>query len=88
MTFGFDLKETVLSLNENNTEKSSSNEEKTKEIETSSKRLTLKELPRHLKYAFLGPQKEKPMIILAALNDLEEQKLLKILRKYKQLISK
>ena len=31
-----DLKETVLSLNENNTEKSSSNEEKAKEIETSS----------------------------------------------------
>ena len=30
-----DLKETILSLNENNTEKSSSNEEKAKEIETS-----------------------------------------------------
>ena len=29
-----DLKETILSLNENNTEKSSSNEEKAKEIET------------------------------------------------------
>ena len=45
LTSSFDLKETVLSLNENNTKKSSSNEEKTKEIETSSKRLTLKELP-------------------------------------------
>ena len=49
-----DLKETVLSLNENNTENSSSNEAKAKEIETSSVGLTLKELPRHLKYAFLG----------------------------------
>ena len=38
-----DLKETVLSLNENSTEKSSSNEEKAKEIETSSEGLTLKE---------------------------------------------
>ena len=36
LTSSFDLKETVLSLNENRTEKSSSNEEKTREIETSS----------------------------------------------------
>ena len=49
-----DLKEIVLSLNETSTEKSSSNEEKAKEIETSSEGLNLKELPRHLKYAFLG----------------------------------
>ena len=32
LTSGFDLKKTVLSLNENSTEKSSSNEEKEKEI--------------------------------------------------------
>ena len=50
-----DLKETVLSLNENSTKKSSNNEEKAKEIEISSEGLTLKELPIHLKYAFLGP---------------------------------
>ena len=31
----FDLKETILSLNENSTKKSSSNEEKEKETETS-----------------------------------------------------
>ena len=55
-----DLKETVFSLNENSTEKSSSNEDNAKEIETSSEGLTLKELPRHLKYAFLGPEKVKP----------------------------
>ena len=49
----FDLKETILILNENSTKKSSNNEEKEIEIEISSAGLTLKELPRHLKYAFL-----------------------------------
>ena len=58
MTSSFDLKETIFNLNENNTEKSSSNEEKTKETETSSEGLSLKELPRHLKYAFLEPKKK------------------------------
>ena len=59
LTSNFDLKETILSLNENGTEKSSSNKEKAKEIETSSEGLGLKELPRHLKYAFLRPKKNK-----------------------------
>ena len=71
MTSIFDLKETVLSLNENSTKNSSRNEEKAREIETSSKRLTLKKLPRHLKYAFLEPEKAKPVIISVALNELE-----------------
>ena len=82
LTSNFALKETFLSLNENSTEKSTNNEEKAKEIETNSKGLTLKELPRHLKYSLLRPEKEKPVIILATLTELEEQKLLKILRKY------
>ena len=52
-TSSFDFKETILSLNENSTKKSSSNEEKAREIETSSEEgLTLKELARHLTYAF------------------------------------
>ena len=87
LTSSFDLKETVLSLNENSIEKSSTNEEKVKEIETSLEGLTLKELPRHLKYVFLGPEKEKPVIILVELTELEEQKLLEILRKYKEVIA-
>ena len=62
-----ELKETIFNLNENNIEKTSSNEEEAKETKTSSKRLTLKELPRHLKYAFLEPKKAKPVIISAAL---------------------
>ena len=49
MTSRFDLKKTVLSLNENSTEKSSINEEMAREIETSLEGLTLKETPRHLK---------------------------------------
>ena len=47
----------------------------------------MKELPRHLNYCFLGPKKVKPMIISVALNELEEQKLLEILRKYKETIA-
>ena len=87
MTSSFDLKEIVLCLNENSTEKSSSNEEKAREIETSSEGSTLKELPRHLKYAFLGPKKAKLVIISAALNALKEHKQLEILRKYKEEIA-
>ena len=58
-------------MNENNLEKCS-NEEKAKETETSSEGLTLKELPRHLNYAFLEPEKAKLVIISTALTELEE----------------
>ena len=47
----------------------------------------MKELPRHLKYTFLKPEKEKLVIISTALTKLEEQKLLEIMRKYKEAIS-
>ena len=46
----------------------------------------MKELPSHLKYAFLEPEKRKPIIISAALTEYEEHKLLKILMKYKEAI--
>ena len=46
----------------------------------------MKELPSHLKYAFLEPKGAKPVIISAALNKNEEQQLLRILRKYKEAI--
>ena len=75
-------KETIFSLNENSLEKCS-NEEKAKETETSSEGLTLKELLSHLKYAFLEPEKTRPVIILT---EHEEQKLQEILRKYKEVI--
>ena len=83
----FDLKETVFSLNENSTKKSCSNEENAKEMETSSEGSSLKELSRHLKYAFLESERAKPMIISTALNEIEEHKLLEILREYKGAIA-
>ena len=54
---------------------------------TSVEGLILKELPSHLKYAFLEPEKGKPVIISAALTEIEEKKLLQILRKYKEAIA-
>ena len=47
------LKKTVLSVEENNTEKSSSYEKEDVEVNKSLESLILKELPGHLKYAFL-----------------------------------
>ena len=47
----------------------------------------LKELPKHLKYAFLQPEKGKPAIIAVGLIELEEHKLLETLRKYKEAIT-
>ena len=40
-----------------------------------------------MKYVFLQPEKGKPVIILAGLTKLEEKKLLKTLRKYKEAIA-
>ena len=47
----------------------------------------MKELPSHLKYEFLEPEKRKPVIISAALTEAEEKKLLVTLRKYKESIA-
>ena len=80
-------RETVLSLNENSQENSSSQEKKVTKPETSAEVLILKELPSHLKYAFLEPKNGKPVIISAELTENEEQRLLQILRKYKEAIS-
>ena len=74
-------KETVSSINENSQDEVCSQEHKTTEQETSAEELILKELPSHLKYAFLELEKRKPVIISDALTEAEEQKLLEILRK-------
>ena len=47
----------------------------------------MKELPSHLKYEFLEPEKRKPVIISSALIEAEKQKLLVIMRKYKEAIA-
>ena len=83
----FNLKESVFSVGENNAEKPSNYEEKMAEENKSSEGLILKELPDHLKYAFLLPEKGKSVIISVELTELEEQKLLKTLRKYKEAIA-
>ena len=79
----FQNTETIWSLIEKSTENSCNREKKETEQETSAEGLILKELPNHLKYAFLEPKGAKPVIISTALNKNEEQQLLRILRKYK-----
>ena len=81
------LKASIFSIRENSAKRSSIYEEKVAEENKSSKGLILKELPEHLKYAFLKPKKGKPVIISAGLTKLEEQKLLETLKKYKEAIA-
>ena len=79
------MAKTVLSLNERNTDNLNS-EEKVQEEEKSSEGLVLKELPKHLKYAFLGEGRSKPMRLAADLTVEKEQKVVDILRKLKEAI--
>ena len=79
--------EIVLSLNENSQENSSSQDKKITKKETSAKGLILKELPSHLKYAFLEQEKGKPVIISTEFTENEEQRLMEILRKYKEAVA-
>ena len=51
----FKLRDLVFNIGEIGVEKSSSYEEKVAEENKSSKSLILKQLPEHLKYAFLQP---------------------------------
>ena len=81
------LKKAVLSVEEDNTEKSRSYEEEVANVNKSSEGLIIKELPEHLEYAFLQPKKGKPVIISAELTELGKQKLLEILRKYQEAIA-
>ena len=67
--------------------KSKSNEENVQEVEMSYEGLIMKELPKHLKYAFLGAEESKPIIILDDLIEEKEEKLIKILIKYKEPIA-
>ena len=80
-------KETVSSINENSQDEVCSQKQQITEQETSAEGLTLKELTSHLKYEFLELEKRKPVIISTALIEAEEQKLLEILRKYKEAIA-
>ena len=79
--------EKVMSLEQNGIKQRDKNEAKEFHQETSEEGLVLKELPSHLKYAYLELPKNKPVIISARLSDAEEQRLLEILRKHKESIA-
>ena len=79
--------EKVMSLEQNGIKERDKNEEKEFHQETSEEGLVLKELPSHLKYAYLELPKNKPVIISARISDAEEQRLLEILRKHKESIA-
>ncbi|KAL5583455.1 hypothetical protein UlMin_015897 [Ulmus minor] len=49
-------------------------------------KLELKPLPYHLRYAYLGDSKSFPVIINNSLNDIEEEKLLRVLHNHKSAI--
>ena len=76
-----------MSLEQNGIKQRDKNEEKEFYQETSEEGLVLKELPSHLKYAYLELPRNKPVIISARLSDTEEQRLLEILRKHKESIA-
>ena len=79
--------ETVLSLKQNRNDKGENNGKEEIHQETSEEGLVLKELPSHLKYAYLESSNRKPVIISARLSDTKEQRLLKILKKHKESIA-
>lgn len=49
--------------------------------------LELKELPAHLEYAFLQGEDQLPVIINASLEDKQKDKLIEVLKKYKEVIA-
>ena len=76
-----------MSMKQSRDEQEGNNEKGEIQQETSEEGLVLKELPSHLKYAYLESPKRKPVIIFARLSDDEEHKLLNILKKYKESIA-
>ncbi|KAL0435404.1 UNVERIFIED_CONTAM: hypothetical protein Sradi_0248300 [Sesamum radiatum] len=48
--------------------------------------LELKELPKHLKYTFLGENDTLPIIISTKLSTLEEEKLIRVIREFREAI--
>ena len=57
------------------------------EVEKNSEGLILKQFPKHLKYAFLGEEKSKLVIIAVDLTSKKERKVVETLRKYKEAIA-
>ena len=85
--FNLHSTEKVMNLEQNGINQKEKIEEKEFHQETSEEGIVLKELPSHLKYAYLEMPKNKPVIISARISDAEEQRLLEILRKHKESIA-
>ena len=79
--------ETVLNLSEENEEDVKSSEVRVQEAKKSYDGLILKELPKHLKYAFLGEEKSKLVIIASNLTSEKEKEVIETLKKYKEAIA-
>ena len=73
-----------MSLNERGTDNLGS-EEKVQEEEKSSEGLILKELPKHLKYAFFREERSKPVIIAANLTAKKSRRLWRFLESIRRL---
>ena len=82
-----DSTEKVMSLGQNGIKQRDKNEEKEFHQETSEEGLVLKELPSHLKYAYLELPKNKLVIISSRLSDAKEQSLIENLKKHKESIA-
>ena len=87
LTASAELIETMLNLSEGNEKDVMSSEVRVQEAEKSPEGLILKELPKHLKYAFLREEKSKPLIIASDLNLEKEKEVVETLRKYKEAIT-
>ncbi|XP_027368220.1 uncharacterized protein LOC113874194 [Abrus precatorius] len=72
----------ILTLAENSVKKELKKEVKEEQIQ----KLELKQLPSHLRYAFLDQNHEDPVIVNNELKEKEEEKLLRILREHKSAI--
>ena len=70
--FNLHSTEKVMNLEQNGINQRDKIEEKDFHQETSEEGLVLKELPSHLKYAYLEMPKNKPVIIFARISDAEE----------------
>ena len=75
-----------MSLNERSID-NINREEKVKVEGKISKGLVLKELPKHMKYVFLGEERSKPVIIATNLIAENEQTVVEIMRKHKEAIA-
>ena len=80
------LLETILSLSKEKNDDLRSSEVKLQEEEKSSEGLILIEFPKHLKYAFLGEEKSKLVIIATNLTSEKEKEVVDILRKHEEAI--